>query len=509
MSDMEPPPESDDPYEVLGVSWDDDEKTVRRAYVRLIRVWRPERHPKTFQRIQEAYEEARERFKHNGARAPRTSAPTGELDVPQEVRGRDAELLGDLWACLARGDDAQADLLFARFTHDAYDRRLITRHRYLIDEFRLGRREAAGPLIEALGRGENVLASAEQFLATDDVRDQRQLGDLTWERLAAFHDRGAALRLFALHVDQGLIEGAYERLADEVESPAYENDAEDSYELQFEVQRIAAVLAWRDPARASRLAERWPTNDRIESDSWTPQDHLERALALSEGYQGWLTSEERPTALVRYLEVSPVLSTHAVGPLCRRLPSKRNKPDPEWIRHMSELEQAAPGAADYVALAAGLERASARQLRPDATDRAILLGRHYHSKAMRGCSLSTLTTLKWIALLVLVYATATLIYPPPPWWVFAAGGTLLSIVGSRGIKAIGERRYKRHVRIMFSMMVLILDLHPGHLANWLAKEPPGTGELQIHESRLREDPVPRALWALQGVAELGREAHTR
>lgn len=507
MTDLEPPPESDDPYEVLGVSWDDDEKTVRRAYVRLIRVWRPEQHPKTFQRVQEAYETLREGFRHDTARRGPDKPPAVSSEVAQDGRVRDAELLQQLWECLARGDGAKADLLFARFTHEAHDRRLIARHRYLMDEFRLGRREAAGPLIAAVARGEDVLASAEQFLDTDVALREGQLGAWTWERLAGLRDRTRALRLFALHVDQGLIEGAYERLADEVESPAFEADAEDSRALQYQVHRVAAVLAWRDPARANRLAGRWPTDDEVDIKNWTPQDHLERARTLSGGYLRWLAADERPVALTRYLEVAPVLSSQAVVPLCRRLPTKRDKPDPEWVWHMCELEQAAPGAAAYVALAAGLERAPTRKLRPDATDQAILLGRHYHALAMRGCSLNSLTALQWIGWLPLLYCLATrTTTPPAPWWVLAMGAITVSIMCNRWIGALEDRRYTRRVRHMLSMMVLILDLHPTHLADWLAKEPPGTGELKIYESRLRDDPVPRALWALQGVAELGQDA---
>jgi hypothetical protein len=45
-----------DPYVLLGVERDADEKTVRRAYTRLIRRFRPEHHPNEFQQIREAYE---------------------------------------------------------------------------------------------------------------------------------------------------------------------------------------------------------------------------------------------------------------------------------------------------------------------------------------------------------------------------------------------------------------------------------------------------------------------
>lgn len=48
-----------DPYELLGVERHSDEKTLRRAYSRLIREFRPEHHPLEFQKIREAYDRAR------------------------------------------------------------------------------------------------------------------------------------------------------------------------------------------------------------------------------------------------------------------------------------------------------------------------------------------------------------------------------------------------------------------------------------------------------------------
>ena len=51
-------PRSDDPFELLGVPPGSDEKTLKRAYVRLIRVYRPDRHPAEFGRVRQAYEQA-------------------------------------------------------------------------------------------------------------------------------------------------------------------------------------------------------------------------------------------------------------------------------------------------------------------------------------------------------------------------------------------------------------------------------------------------------------------
>src|SRR5438309_11363612 len=45
-----------DPYELLGVERTADARELRRAYTRLIRVFKPEQFPEQFRRIREAYE---------------------------------------------------------------------------------------------------------------------------------------------------------------------------------------------------------------------------------------------------------------------------------------------------------------------------------------------------------------------------------------------------------------------------------------------------------------------
>ena len=50
-------PDTDDPFVLLGVERDADTRTIRQAYARLIRIYRPDRAPREFQRIHAAFEE--------------------------------------------------------------------------------------------------------------------------------------------------------------------------------------------------------------------------------------------------------------------------------------------------------------------------------------------------------------------------------------------------------------------------------------------------------------------
>ncbi len=54
----------DDPFELLGIDYESDEKTARRSYIRLIRRFKPEHAPQEFQRIREAYESVKKAIEY-------------------------------------------------------------------------------------------------------------------------------------------------------------------------------------------------------------------------------------------------------------------------------------------------------------------------------------------------------------------------------------------------------------------------------------------------------------
>jgi hypothetical protein len=58
VSDPPPLPESDNPFVVLGVERGCGERELKLAYARLVRLYRPDRMPREFQRVQAAYEAA-------------------------------------------------------------------------------------------------------------------------------------------------------------------------------------------------------------------------------------------------------------------------------------------------------------------------------------------------------------------------------------------------------------------------------------------------------------------
>ena len=49
-----------DPWKVLGVSAEDDDETIRRRYLELVRQFSPEQAPEQFARIRQAWEQLRD-----------------------------------------------------------------------------------------------------------------------------------------------------------------------------------------------------------------------------------------------------------------------------------------------------------------------------------------------------------------------------------------------------------------------------------------------------------------
>ena len=87
MSELPPLPDTRDPFVLLGVPRDADERALKKAYARLIKVYRPDRAPDEFERIHSAFELAREldRFRHGRSLS---EAPKGPSRILRRTSAR-------------------------------------------------------------------------------------------------------------------------------------------------------------------------------------------------------------------------------------------------------------------------------------------------------------------------------------------------------------------------------------------------------------------------------------
>lgn len=83
-------PETNDPFELLGVSSEVDARGLKRAYVKRLKVFRPDDNPEAFRRVRAAYEQARDllsRAESSSSPSPEPppSHPSDRSDPPAEV----------------------------------------------------------------------------------------------------------------------------------------------------------------------------------------------------------------------------------------------------------------------------------------------------------------------------------------------------------------------------------------------------------------------------------------
>jgi hypothetical protein len=105
-------PPGDDPYELLGVAPDASERDIRKAYAKRIKVYRPDRAPAEFQRIQRAFELLSSGMIAADSEPAREPAPPAEALDPAVAEERERSIsaqLAEAFAAYSAGDRATAD----------------------------------------------------------------------------------------------------------------------------------------------------------------------------------------------------------------------------------------------------------------------------------------------------------------------------------------------------------------------------------------------------------------
>lgn len=135
-------PDTDDPFVLLGITKDADEKAIKQAYAKLIRRYRPDRAPSEFQRIHAAFEAVRAIREGGASRFElRVVIPEdSESDAPRPDPARDdvdrdaiAARLRDAWSTPDSAAAIVDELLDAGvpldvLVEDERDRFLLLRH---------------------------------------------------------------------------------------------------------------------------------------------------------------------------------------------------------------------------------------------------------------------------------------------------------------------------------------------------------------------------------------------
>ncbi|MCA9317394.1 MAG: hypothetical protein KDB73_18050 [Planctomycetes bacterium] len=497
--------DDEDPWDVLGVTPDDDDATVRAAYARLLRQFRPERDPVGFQRVQRAYEAVRRGVPPRRPSTPHTGSPaSGEDDdgsassrLSDEERARRRSAA---WTHAAEGETARAEHELAALA-DADDGTAIDElHLHMLRSRVHGEEAATAMLVRRMTAGRP--AAVVLLTAVEPERLVPHLLEDTFRCTALLRVAPPrhALELHARRVDHALATGHAALLADELGSdPLAWPDAASSYGTSA-ARRVAAVLAWDDVEAAERLMAAWPAASDEPEHAWTPTDHFESLRKIRGDARAWVEREQPSEAWVALLRAGSLLPTRATWAWNELLAEELAEDPAGTLRRATSLADASPAAARHLAIALELEPGGAHVLgqadavRFRAARSALKRIDDEVHRARRPWRKRIVTWTLWLALTVPVHAKLD-----RTWWYVFSIATLLLLEAIAYLLARPRRKreYAEHVR----PRLLRLQLEQGLPAQALRRAvelvgSKGFEHLDDYETRIDEDTVYELVGAL-------------
>lgn len=344
-------PDSDDPWELLGVPRDVDKKGLRKAYAKAIRIWRPDRAPEAFRRIQAAYEDLRERLD----RPPGFPGDIEELidtlrkaaeaaEQPEEPEGEDSEAdsadddgdgsprfepggpalhppldLSEVPALPLVEKPAELAEIIETVLETEPGNLVALRHRFLLEESGGGGFEAHAARLE--GMLEQGVEAAEWIR---HVLSDRELAWLAlrpcgrWSVLGAQppSERIAAVEIFAVRCEELAFAGRWDELFAEWREPELLRAAQRDPQLGTLALRVAAAAAWSRPEESRRLFEQFREDDELGA---AFEGLCIERLALVPEVELWRREARPPAALVDVLNFAPCVRESIGYRLARRL----------------------------------------------------------------------------------------------------------------------------------------------------------------------------------------------
>ncbi len=344
MSDLPPIVATTDPFALLGVAPDADERALRKAYAARIKIYRPDRAPDEFARIHAAFEQVRAMR----AAGPRPDAPTLAAARDRVDGAASPDLPAEAWRpCLAEVERAAASVPV-----DA--------------------RAPATPsaLDDALGAALDAQAPLEPLFDPTAAAIAARLRSpaLTWARLRRYGPASprAAVLFRALQAHLGATDDARPPTTADVaaatallDHPALADDADDDLALTILAMRGVIALGWH-VSHAHAIAARFAALPRHPLSAFThdllPLE-LEAATALRAAGPPPL-----PAALATYLRLRMIADAPVVARQRADLTQALVDRPATYLAAFDDLRARAPAAADALARLLSVET-------PDAIER--------------------------------------------------------------------------------------------------------------------------------------------
>ena len=255
-------PDGNDPYKILGVEKDTGLKELKRAYVRMIKQFRPEQHPEEFQRIQQAYSLLRDGARSVGLQSvePEPPAEEGEADTPSVQHQCTEE--AEVEAFLRNGDGQAALALLVAVNDgnpDAYWPFLwVERAENMVAGGDAPAEKMAvwwgRALIHGVDVGELICRSWNQSL----LEALYQQGSLQWQYLSRQSFDEFVFYALQTVVNNQLWEGETGALMSLLQSTEFQTDLLSRGYLLSLIWKVAAFSFQEQPDLATKLLEQYP-----------------------------------------------------------------------------------------------------------------------------------------------------------------------------------------------------------------------------------------------------------
>lgn len=274
-------PDTDDPFELLGVDASADERALKRAYVNRIKVYKPEKAPEAFQRLNEAYELALETADgRDSVDDEWDETSSDELASPE---GGDDDNAGDADAVTAPAEP-KAKRPKPAFNEDTSS-------------------WSAEKFIEAMFVGKPVAGPFLDEWGGEDIDNALKRPGLSWRRLSEQPDRDAAMYIFGRRLQAQLLDGDLDEVLEQIEEPELMRDALAEVQLEVIALRALSTVAWSRPDRAYMLYAKI-RSDSGDDDVQALYEAYEGALVAAKAWQVFASNHACPGPMERFLRLA-------------------------------------------------------------------------------------------------------------------------------------------------------------------------------------------------------------
>ena len=353
------------PYQLLGVTPGTAERDVRRAYTRLIRIWKPEQFPEHFRRIRDAYEALLRfpsSFEGHAIEEPVAAGPAKEARAVPQVSGAVDEL-GETWQLALAGHIETAYRQFVELDQHRPGRVDVTLRLYWLLKIQRDtdlRRVPCDWLVQGLLNNGATGPLRELYL--------RELADDPAEAKSSRCDRVMSLPITAGRLADladarwaALVKlDAWDQLAGDVESLRERIAREDEQAWLRLVVNLAERVAWVQHASASILLSGLRREiKRLEHLAVHFPAEFDRADALFRATTAWsaLFRFNLPSALLRLIRQSWTQPFAEVRSLLQGVLEQIAANPTGWLQHFSTVqEKSSQALAQFGRLLDGLQQ---------------------------------------------------------------------------------------------------------------------------------------------------------